>query len=58
MPPLAGSNAQLDQVKNILRQYSPDVIYFHSLPDLGVLGRCSILKRLSSGGCTITGCIA
>ena len=33
---LTGSNAQ-DQVKNILRQYSPDVIYFHSLPDLGVL---------------------
>jgi glycosyltransferase involved in cell wall biosynthesis len=35
--PLA-AHSQSDAVRAVLREFNPDVIYFHSLPDLGVLG--------------------
>ena len=35
--PLA-AQTKLEAVRSVLRKFGPDVIYFHSLPDLGVLG--------------------
>jgi len=35
--PLAGPTT-LEAVRGVLARFDPDVIYFHSLPDLGVLG--------------------
>src|SRR5580658_7152189 len=35
--PLA-AHTKLEAVRGVLRKFAPEVIYYHSLPDLGVLG--------------------